>query len=76
MSESNQVRAHFNLQNPWKPRCKLSHSGSESKESACNAGDPGSFPRLGRCPGGGHVNSLHILSGKSHGQRILAGYRP
>ena len=24
--------------------------GSDSKESACNAGDPGSIPRLGRSP--------------------------
>ena len=27
--------------------------GSDSKESACNAGDPGSIPGLGRCPGEG-----------------------
>ena len=25
--------------------------GSDGKESACNAGDPGSFPGLGRSPG-------------------------
>ena len=25
--------------------------GSDSKESACNAGDPGSVPELGRSPG-------------------------
>ena len=31
-------------------------SGSEGKESACNAGDPGSV--LGRSPGGGHGNPL------------------
>ena len=28
------------------------------KEFACNAGDPGSIPGLGRSPGGGHGNSL------------------
>ena len=28
--------------------------GSESKESACPAGDPGSIPGLGRSPGGGN----------------------
>ena len=28
------------------------------KESACNAGDPGSIPGLGRSSGGGHDNSL------------------
>ena len=27
--------------------------GSDSKESACNAGDPGSIPGLGRSPGEG-----------------------
>ena len=25
--------------------------GSDSKESVCNAGDPGSIPELGRSPG-------------------------
>ena len=29
-----------------------------SKESACNAGDLGSIPGLGRSPGGGHGNPL------------------
>ena len=29
---------------------------SDGKESACNVGDPGSIPGLGRCPGGGHGN--------------------
>ena len=29
-----------------------------SKESACNAGDPGSIPRSGRSPGEGHDSSL------------------
>ena len=28
--------------------------GSESQESACNAGDPGSIPGLGRSPGEGN----------------------
>ena len=28
------------------------------KESACNAGDPGSIPGLGRSPGGGNGNPL------------------
>jgi len=32
--------------------------GSDNKESACNAGDPGSIPGLGRCPGEGNVNPL------------------
>ena len=28
--------------------------GSDGKESACNGGDPGSIPRLGRSPGDGN----------------------
>ena len=36
---------------------RLSHS-SVSKESACTAGDLGSFSGLGRCPGEGNGNSL------------------
>ena len=36
--------------------------GSESKESACNTGDLGSIPGLGRLPGGGHGNPSNILA--------------
>ena len=32
--------------------------GSEVKESACNAGDPGSIPELGRSPGEANGNQL------------------
>ena len=32
--------------------------GPDSKESACNAGDPSSIPRLGRSPGKGKVYPL------------------
>ena len=32
--------------------------GSDSKESACNAGDLGSTPGLGRSPGGEHGNPV------------------
>ena len=42
--------------------------GSDSKVSACNAGDPGSIPGLGRSPG--------ERNGKSHGWRSLIGYSP
>ena len=37
--------------------------GSEGKESACNAGDPGMIPEWGRSPGGGNplkCSSLEI----------------
>ena len=33
-------------------------SSSDDKESACNTGDPGSIPELGRSPAGGHGNPL------------------
>ena len=33
-------------------------SGSEGKESACNAGDPGLMPGLGRSPEEGNGNPL------------------
>ena len=35
-----------------------SPEGSVSKESACNAGDPGSIPGLGGSPGRGNGNPL------------------
>ena len=41
--------------------------GSDGKESSCNAGDPGSIPGSGRCPGEGNGIPLH-------GWRILVGY--
>ena len=36
--------------------------GSGSKGSACNAGDPGLIPGLGRYPGGGNGNPLQYSS--------------
>ena len=35
--------------------------GPESKESACNVGDLGSVPGLGRSPVGGHGNPLQYF---------------
>ena len=32
--------------------------GLDGKESACNSGDPGLIPGLGRSSGGGHGNPL------------------
>ena len=32
--------------------------GSDGKEYACNAGDPGSIPGSGKSPGGGNSNPL------------------
>ena len=51
--------------------------GSNGKESACNAGDLGSIPRLGRSPGGGHGNPPQYSGLENpHGQRSLVGYSP
>ena len=36
--------------------------GSVSKNSTCNAGDPGSVPVLGRSPGEGNGNYSNILA--------------
>ena len=39
--------------------CKVGFpGGSEDKASACNAGDPGSIPGLGRSPGEGNGNPI------------------
>ena len=51
--------------------------GSDSKESACKAGDLGSIPGLGRSPGGGHSNPLQYSCLENpNGQRSLVGYCP
>ena len=44
--------------------------GSDSKESACNTGDLGSIPGLGRSPGEGLPTPV-FSPGESHGQRSL-----
>ena len=46
--------------------------GSDSKESTCNPGDPGSVPGLGRSPGEGNG----LPTPEFHGQQILEGYSP
>ena len=46
--------------------------GSAGKESACNAGEPGSIPGSGRSPPGGHGNPLQY----SCLQKRLADYSP
>ena len=43
--------------------------------SACNAGDLGSIPGLGKFPGEGKWQPTPVLlPGKFHGQRSLVGY--
>ena len=51
--------------------------GLASKESACNAGDLGSVPGLGKSPGEGNCLPTPVfLPGEFHGQRTLVGYSP
>ena len=58
---------------PHKTPLWLRFSG---KESACNAGDPGSIPRLGRSPGDGNDNPLQYscLENPMYGQRSLVDF--
>ena len=47
------------------------------EKSACNAGDLGLIPRLGRSPGGRHGNAFQYSCVENpHGQRNLVGYSP
>ena len=51
--------------------------GSDSKESACSAGDLGLIPELGRSPGEGNDNPLeYSFVENPHGQRSLVDYSP
>ena len=50
---------------------------SDAKESACNAGEPGSVPGSGRSPGEREWPPIPLfLPGESHGQRSLEGCSP
>ena len=51
-----------------------SRGGSDSKESACNAGDLGLIPRTGRSPGERNGNS--ILAWRIPWTKDLTGYSP
>ena len=46
--------------------------GSDGKESACNVGNPGLIPGLGRSPGEERI----LTPGEFYGQRNLVGYSP
>ena len=50
--------------------------GSDCKESAYNAGGPGSIPELGRSFGEGNGYPPVFLPGEFHGQRSQAGSSP
>ena len=50
--------------------------GSDGKESACNAGDPGSIPGLGRSTGEGNGYPPQYSCLENPMQRNLVGYSP
>ena len=51
--------------------------GSDSKEPACNVGDLGLIPGLGRTPGEGNGNPLqYCYLENPHGQRSLEDCSP
>ena len=49
------------------------YGGSDGKESACNAGDPGSITGSGRSE---RQSTPVFLPGEFHGRKSLAGYSP
>ena len=60
------------------PKLNLDYrGGSNGKESACNAGGPGSIPGSERSPGEGNGNPLQYSCLKNpHGQGSLVGHIP
>ena len=50
--------------------------GSDGKESACSAGDPGLIPGSGRSPGEGNDNPLQYSCLENPMDRRLEGYSP
>ena len=61
MKDQEQQRKQAGSQFQRDFRLKGLPCGSAGKESACNAGELGSIPGLGRSPGEGHGNPLQYL---------------
>ena len=74
MSTHSLIDEHLDFSSSWKLQIKLLFvgfsGGSDSKESACNEGDLGLIPGLGRTPGEGKdyplqysglENSMHCI---------------
>ena len=56
---------------------KIIFPGGLDGKEACDVGDLGLIPGLGRSPGGEHGNPLQYSCLENpHGQRSLAGYSP
>ena len=61
---------------PLASQSRIAMSYSHGEESACNVGDLGSIPGLGRSPGKGHGNPLQYSCLENPMKRSLAGYSP
>ena len=60
-----------------KPYIYILIGGSDTEESACNAGDLGSIPESGRSPGEGNGNPFqYSYLENPYGQRSLVDYSP
>ena len=57
-----QISGHHGLHSEPFMGILFGPGGSDSKESACNAGDLGSIPGLGRSPGEGNGNPLQFFA--------------
>ena len=74
--EINQMKLSIKYNNEYTHTLGFSDD-SESKKSACNVGDLGLIPGLGRSPGEWHGHPLQYLCLENpHGQRSLLDYSP
>ena len=70
-------RSHIHSSSQHLPSRQGFPGGSVGKESACNMGDLGSIPGLGRSPEGEHGNLLQYSCLENPpGQKYLADYSP
>ena len=76
LSQSLEAVPKFKFQSLLKWDWWLFLGGSQGKESACHAGDPGSISRSRRSPGegNGYPFQYSCLGNPIHGQRSLVGY--
>ena len=67
----------WKIEQNWGTGFEGEHDGSDGKESACNVGDLGSIPGLGRYAGGVNGNPLQYSCMENlHGRKSLVGYSP
>ena len=77
MTGCNKLSYMFIVTHSFQPITWSFPGGSDGKEPACNAGDPGSIPRSRKIPWKREwLLTLAFLHGEFHGQRNLVGYSP